>query len=312
MLTPASPLSERLRFALKLGALPKLLVPALLGTLVGALDVGRPDVGAMGVVLGYVVFDAPFILLLNDVGDEPVDRIRRAMFPEQGRKTIVDGLLTRRTLVLLGVSSGALALALAWAGGLWLHRPWLGPMGAVGLMLFVAYTFPPLRLNYRGGGELVEGGAVGGALIAFCAYAQAGRMPPLLLALLPTTVLLGLASAVASGLSDETSDRAGGKRTVAVVAGNPSARHAINALVAAAPLTLVLASWLPNSPLGVEPAVVAALVIAAFGLRMRRALAKAETLKFAHQSEAKRELARAILLGELVLGIGLIVDRMSP
>ena len=44
------------------------------------------------------------------------------------------------------------------------------------MFVFVAYTLPPLRLNYRGGGELLEMLGVGLALPLYNVYLQAGAM----------------------------------------------------------------------------------------------------------------------------------------
>ena len=208
-------LAERWWYALKPASWPKVFVPALLGQAVGAVYSGRPSAAALAFGLLWMVADVAFIVLLNDWGDRAVDALKRRMFPQAGSpKTIPDGILPAEALLAAGLGAGAVALLLAGGAGAALERPLLLPLAALSLGIFIAYTLPPLRLNYRGGGELLEMVGVGGVLPALHAYAQCGQWaPPLLVALAPGLLALALSSALASGLSDEESDRAGGKRT---------------------------------------------------------------------------------------------------
>jgi 1,4-dihydroxy-2-naphthoate octaprenyltransferase/chlorophyll synthase len=91
---------------------------------------------------------------------------------------------------------------------------------------------PPLRLNYRGGGELLEALGVGVLLPVINAHAQnPWPWSPGLVLLAPLTAFAA-ASALASGLSDEASDRLGGKTTFTTLLGNDAVRAAIERLVA--------------------------------------------------------------------------------
>ena len=65
----------------------------------------------------------------------------------------------------------------------------------------------------------------------FNAYAQSGRAAGPELWVLSGYATASLASAVASGLSDEVSDRAGGKRTLVTMLGNALARRLSERLV---------------------------------------------------------------------------------
>lgn len=212
-------------YAAKPGSWPKLLVPALLGQALGVAAGGR-SLLALGVGAAFVVCDLLFIVFLNDWADRDVDRIKRAMFPQGcSPKTIPDGILPAYQLLGAGLVAGFAALLVAAAGTVLLGRWLLVPFALACLAVFGAYSLPPLRLNYRGGGELLEMLGVGLALPAFNLYLQAGTLGGPLLAVLPGWVLLCFASGVASGLSDEESDRAGGKRTFASTFGNRVARR---------------------------------------------------------------------------------------
>lgn len=303
--------SARWWHALKPGSWPKVLVPTVFGQAVGAAVAGELSLPALVFGLMWAIADVAFIVLLNDWGDQDVDGIKRRMFPNDcSPKSIPDGILPARALLLAGIAAGCAALAIAAGATHLLDRPYLLLMAAAGQLVFIAYTLPPLSLNYRGGGELLEMVGVGGILPMLHAYAQSGIVASdWLCALLPGVLLLALASAIASGLSDETSDRIGGKRTVVTTFGNVAARRLIERLVVFAALAwagAALVDWAPPSWV-VMPSV---LVVLGFHVRLRRRSARATTDAFAAQAAYKGELHGAIwwsmgVLCALVLTAGL-------
>ncbi|MCY1020452.1 prenyltransferase [Pyxidicoccus sp. MSG2] len=300
-------LAERWWYALKPASWPKVFVPALFGQAVGAAHAGRLSVGALAFGVLWMVADVAFIVLLNDWGDRAVDALKRRMFPKAGSpKTIPDGILPAGALLAMGLGAGTVALLMAMVAGAALERPLLAPLAALALFVFIAYSLPPLRLNYRGGGEVLEMVGVGGVLPALHAYAQCGQWAPTwLVALAPGLLALSLSSALASGLSDEESDRAGGKRTWASVRGNASARRGSEVLLVLGALLWLAAPWMARvaSPLTVLPA---AGVVLAFAARVRRQSPGAVTNAFGAQSAYKLELHRAIWWGTLALS-GLVL-----
>ena len=303
---------ERWAFALKPPSWPKLLVPALLGQAIGVAATGTLD--PLGLVLGlaFTVADLAYVVLLNDWGDEAVDRIKRRMFPEScGPKTIPDGVLEARSVLYAGVGSGALALALAVLGQEFLGRPGLAVAGLLCLGVFAAYTLPPVKLNYRGGGELLEMIGVGVGLPWFNAYCQGGDPLPPGLAVLPAFCLMALASALASGLADEESDRIGGKRTFTTLLGNPTVRATVEQLVLAG--ALVWASmpiWAPGLLHPVLLAVPVAVVVHHVG-RLRRLSPGASIGMFAGQRAYKEQLHFTIWRGTAVLAILWLVHTLA-
>ena len=119
-------------------------------------------------------------------------------------------------------------------------------------------------------------------------------------------MLLSLSSAVASGLSDEESDREGGKTTFTTAFGNPAARRlaqgaAVSGLVAWAVLPALHR---------VGDAWIALPAVAVSAARLGRAMVAgkaAVTNAFAAQSEYKRQLHRAIWDGTAVIAAGTLV-----
>ena len=291
---PASRLG-RWVYALKLASWPKLLVPAVFGQVLGANRVGGLNLAAVGWGLAFTLLGLGFIVLLNDWGDRDVDVIKRNMFPDGGSpKTIPDRILDARVVGAAGLFFGGATLVGAAGAEVALQRPIAFEAGLACMLVFVAYTLPPVRLNYRGGGEILEMLGVGAALPLYNSYLQGGAIAPRVWPWLGGFMVLSLASAVASGLSDEESDRAGGKRTVASVYGNPAARRFTERCV-----LLGVGIWLAGSfwrpdwvPIwAVAPA--AAIVVWNF-VGMRKVGRVAVTNAFSAQSAYKRFLHRAI------------------
>lgn len=302
--------ARRWLYALKPASWPKLIVPALLGQALGYAQSGR--FSPAGLLFGalFTVFDLTFIVLLNDWGDREVDALKRRLFPEGcSPKTIPDGVLPAGQVLAGGLAAG-LALGLtALAAERSLDRPGFALAAALSLALFAGYTFRPLALNYRGGGELLEMAGVGIVLPWANAYLQGGAgVAPLYLAILPGHALLALAGALASGLSDEISDRLGGKSTMTTYFGNAAVRRSVEALVALGALAWAVAALVsPALPFwAVAPALV---TLALHGRGLRRASAAAVTSAFREQAAYKAHLHRASFRASLWLSGALALGR---
>ena len=287
--------ADRWLYALKPASWPKLIVPALFGQLLAASVVGRLNLGALAWGFGFTVLGLAFIVLLNDWGDRAVDAIKREMFPDQcSPKTIPDGILAPRAVAAIGLLCGLVAALVSLGAQVVLERSYAFAAGVACMGLFVAYTLPPIQLNYRGGGELLEMLGVGLALPLYNAYLQAGAIAPRVWPWLAGFSVLSLASGIASGLSDEQSDRAGGKRTFASMFGNAAARRVSEAcVVAGAGIWLVSAFWRPDwVPRWVATPAIA--IVAWNFVAMRRMSSRAVTNAFGAQGRYKHFLHRAI------------------
>jgi 1,4-dihydroxy-2-naphthoate octaprenyltransferase/chlorophyll synthase len=292
--------------ALKPASWPKLGVPMALGQVIGALDAGRLSPGALLVGLLFTLFDIVFVVLVNDWADRDVDTLKRTLFPHSGSpKTIPDGLLAAAPVLAFGVVAGVAAVATAVVGGRWLDLPWLAVGGVAGVGFFVAYSLPPLALNYRGGGEVLEAVGVGLLLPWIGAYAQSRHVLPSGLLWLAGFMALSFASAVASGLADEVSDRRGGKVTVTTRFGNAAARRIIESSVLVGVVLWALVPALLRSPHAALAAAFAIGVALFHARRMRRESGAAVTSAFGPQRVYKVHLHRAIWEGALALGAAL-------
>jgi 1,4-dihydroxy-2-naphthoate octaprenyltransferase len=290
----------RWQFALKPASWPKLLVPFVLGQGIGIDATGTLSLAGLSLALAFTLLDIVFVVTLNDWGDREVDAIKRRMFPHTSPKTIPDGVLPASSLLRAGIVAGLLALGVALAATLFCGRTYAIPGTFAALGLFVAYTLPPLRLNYRGGGELLEAIGVGLVLPWLSAYLQSGRVWMPALDVLPGFACLCVASAIASGLSDERSDRAGGKRTVVTMLGNAGARGLMIAAVVVGAITWLATAWLSDG----APTMI---LVSAAALALSRIAALVElgrtsvTDAFTAQHALKSTLHRAIWEPGLVI-----------
>lgn len=303
MSKPPRTLAARWLFAAKPASWPKLLVPTLLGQAIGLEHGG--SIAALVLGAAFTFFDLLFIVFLNDYGDREVDAIKRAMFPASSPKTIPDGVLPAHHLLAAGVLAGGAALGVAVAAEFVLGRQGLSALAALALLVFVAYSLPPVRLNYRGGGEWLEMLGVAVVLPCFHAYLQGGTIAARGLWLLPGYALMSLASAIASGLADERSDRRGGKRTFVTRFGNEAARRAVEALTFAGASAWALAGMLTDALpfwLGALPATVSFWSCGA----LLAASGAARTDRFAAIARYKTELHRAIWRGGTVAAMLLV------
>jgi 1,4-dihydroxy-2-naphthoate octaprenyltransferase/chlorophyll synthase len=315
MMSPAVswPWWKRWRYALKPASWPKLLIPTVLGQVIGS--VAGHGLDPLGVLfgLGFTLADGSFLVLLNDWGDQRVDALKRQMFPQGcSPKTIPDGILTARQVLFGGLAAGVMAACVAAWASLWYGRPELLAVGLGCLGLFVAYTLPPLKLNYRGGGELLEALGVGLALPYMQALIQGGPLWHPIYWALGGYGVLSLGSALASGLSDEQSDRAGGKRTFTTMLGNPLTRALVELCLLAAPVAWGLAAWFGRPWVPWWGALAASLAALFYSRKLWALSDQALTNRFEAQALYKQHLHAAIWNAGSVLALALLLASRLP
>ncbi|MDH5671433.1 MAG: prenyltransferase [Myxococcales bacterium] len=252
--------------ASRLAAQSYIAPPLLLGQL-WALFLGADFDGAIcGWLMLFGLFDQLFIVYSNDYADRGADALNRTptLF-SGGSRVLVEAVLTPRALgraaaatALLTFSTGAV---LAFGFG----RPLSLPLGVLALLLMWAYSFPPLSLSYRGGGELLQALGVGFCLPLFGFYNQAGTLEGLPWALLVALLPTHLACAAATSLPDADGDRAAGKHSASVVLGRDGARRAIWVLHA---LTIASMAVLPAEALAPSLALLGLPALATVGFAL--------------------------------------------
>jgi 1,4-dihydroxy-2-naphthoate octaprenyltransferase len=213
--------------AVKPGSLPKILVPVAVGWSLGFSVAGAFDPLLAALVFGLALCAQWAIVLLNDYADREADITHQAHFPEHiDPRVLVERLLRPGQVVTAGLFAVLGVLAVA-AVLVFYQRPYALYLGLAGLVVFAAYSFGPLRLNYRGGGELLEVLGVGLLLPVTGYYIASGILPTGHVHLLAPITLYALIGALASGLKHEPADRENGKRTCSVLFGAPATRKVI-------------------------------------------------------------------------------------
>lgn len=241
-------------------AVANVALPLALGQALAYAASGEFSWSRFGTIQLLGVLQQLFIVFANDVADVDADELHPRPSPVSGGSRV----LQEGKLTLAALRRGAwlvLGLALVVAGGLAIGAAlwWLPALVLVGAALLWAYSFPPLRLSYRGHGELLQGLGVGVVLPVIGFYAQAGEFAGLpWLGLLPC-FLLGWAGNVLTSLPDYLADKRADKRSYPVRRNQFEARrHALelSALaLALGPLVVPGLAWWAIAILIAIPAV---------------------------------------------------------
>ena len=225
----------------------------LLGLCAAARDGGLAWGWALATVLGIFFLEAAKnasgeLFDFDSGADQAVAPADRSPF-SGGKRVLVDGLLTReQTAIAAGVFYVlGCAVGLLVVGA---REPRVLLVGAAGVALAFFYHAPPLRLSYRGLGEVAVALAYG-PLIACGAYLvqRGGVASTVLLPSLPLGLLIAGFLWI-NEFPDRDGDLSAGKRTLVVRLGKGAAANAFFAIVVAA---FVLLAALPL--LGISPGV---------------------------------------------------------
>jgi 1,4-dihydroxy-2-naphthoate polyprenyltransferase len=209
--------------------------PLLLGQAM-AFQQGAPtDWAVLLLCQAYGLTNQLFIVFANDVADVETDKVNTTFtIFSGGSRVLVRGILPRNHLAIAAVICALLALlsglVLQVLSGTW--QPLLLIIAGLGLLW--AYSFPPFRLSYRGGGELLQMLGVGLVLPLIGYSAQSGGMPGFGWAFLVPVLLFSLTCAMSTSLPDEPSDRKSRKRSSAVLLGTRTSQWVILVINAAA------------------------------------------------------------------------------
>ncbi|MCX7623417.1 MAG: 1,4-dihydroxy-2-naphthoate polyprenyltransferase [Thermomicrobium sp.] len=226
--------------------------PATLAAAVGPVIVGTAaGVRETGTVRWLPFLAALVAAVLIQVGtnyaNDLFDYLKGADRPER----VGPARITARGLVSVGEMRRAVGVTFGAATLLGLYLVWVGgwPILAIGLASIAAgilYTAGPWPLGYVGLGDLFVFLFFGLAAVGGSAYLQTGSFSPLALAAAVPVGFLITAILVVNNLRDIPTDRAAGKRTLAVRIGARATRWQYAALVLAAyvvPPFVWLADW---------------------------------------------------------------------
>ena len=101
------------------------------------------------------LLDHLFVIFSNDFADREADSVRRTIL-SGGSGVIAEGRLTPHQ-VKRAARGAALSLMVYSCWLAVVGRGWTPVYGLAAILLMWLYSFPPVRLSYRGGGELLQG-----------------------------------------------------------------------------------------------------------------------------------------------------------
>jgi 1,4-dihydroxy-2-naphthoate polyprenyltransferase len=202
--------------------------PLLLGQAVYYSRTSRFDWMVFALLYLYGLFVQLFIVYANDRADIETDRLNTTytLF-SGGSRTLVNGLISWKENFVAIVCTVVLNILIGILLTSVYGRDLALPIIVVSLFLLWIYSYSPVRLSYRGGGELLQMLGVGVLLPVFGYYAQSGEAARFAWVLLAFILPGQLACAMATALPDEPSDRVTGKRTSAVLLGPEASKLVI-------------------------------------------------------------------------------------
>jgi 1,4-dihydroxy-2-naphthoate polyprenyltransferase len=177
-----------------------------------------------------------------------------------GKRVLVEGLLTREQTWLIAAACYALGVGIGLSIALW-RAPAVAAIGVMGVVLAYQYHTPPLKLSYRGLGELAVALCYG-PLIALGTYIVQVRelSPAVIFAALPLGFFIAGFLWV-NEFPDYAADKSAGKNTLVVRLGPKRAAWTYLGLVLAA-FALIgllpffgLTPWMLLGVIGSAPAV---------------------------------------------------------
>lgn len=243
--TPAENLSNAITpwiKAIRLQFYPMTFLAYTIGTFAFSGSAGEMDwpVFICGYLLIFLI--EVVVVFTNDYYDQETDRLNRAFSPfSGGSRVLVDGLITESSF------KKAIRIGILFTLLLTIALAWLSPTSFLTVFILVSvlyalalsYTVPPLKLSYRGWGELLVGFTHSFAVILCGFVFQGGAISnpdpwllgtPLFLAIIPAIIL--------AGIPDHDADKIASKGTLAVRLGKEKAAGLAILLVILSVITL--------------------------------------------------------------------------
>ena len=226
-----------------------LAIPLLVGEVMAWAVTGALDLRLVLLTHLAAVLDQLFIVFANDVADEDADRANDVPTPfSGGSRVLVEGKISTAALRRASWLAVLALMALAAFMALGMDRPLLFPLWVGGIALLWAYSYAPLRLSYRGYGELAQGLGLGVGLPLIGYYTVAGSFDGFVWEALAPLFLLGFAGNINTALPDAEPDAAADKRSWPVRFGVSRARkHTLQILGLATFMTPFLLPGAPQS-----------------------------------------------------------------
>lgn len=281
------------------------IVPVLLGIAVAARD-GFFDFGLAALTLIGAAAVHIGLNVANDVFDALSGADEANTTPTQfsgGSRVIQRGLLSLPRMIALSLGGYTIAIAI----GLYLvierGSTELLAIGAVGVLISVFYTAPPVRLVHRGLGELTTAVGFGPVMVlgAYVVQTQSLSFEAFLVSI-PVAILIALVLFV-NEIPDRQSDASVGKRTLPVRMSNEAVARLF--LVAALSAFAVVAAGAVSGVLPVPSLV--ALAALPLALQVHRGIKEHYDRPYELMATMGRNVQLHLMVGMLLFGGYLLV-----
>jgi len=226
------------------------IVPSLLGTAIAWYRTGKFYWQYFLLATLAVVFINAGTNLTNDYFDHQSrsDDINREATPFSGGSRVIQenlispGRIYRTSLIFFGLAA-LIGLYLTFARGLLVLV-----IGILGVLSGYFYTASPIRIGYRGWGELVVGLNCGPLVVAGAYYVQAQTLSLEALFISIPVGLLIAAVLYINEFPDHACDKVAGKNTLIVTMGRERARKGFYSLLLGTYLFIILGTILRIVP----------------------------------------------------------------
>lgn len=221
-----------------------IFVPLLAGQMFHVMIGGKLDWTIFTIVHLYGLFMQLYIVYANDYADIETDRINQTYtIFSGGSRVLCDGALSRSALGYGGILMAGLCLVMGILLALFFGRILSPALILMGILLLWMYSFGPVKLSYRGGGEILQMFGVGCVLPLVGFYAQSGSISRFPLETLAVILPTQLACAMATSIPDFSSDKQSDKRTSTVLLGQHNVRIVVILLNLAAIASFFAIYW---------------------------------------------------------------------
>lgn len=219
------------------------LVPTVVGTSLAYLQTGSVNfIRAILCLIGLISLNAS-VNLLNDYGDHKSrnDEYNLNYNPfSGGSRAIQNDELTPKEVL----TGGLIALVIGSALGLYINYISVGNvvliLGLIGGFSVFFYTIGPLKIGYRGVGEITVGLNLGILSVVGAFYIQTGFVSlPAILAGVPVALLI-MAVLYINEFPDYSADKKAEKKTLIVILGPEKARVGFYIIIVGTFLSIVI------------------------------------------------------------------------
>ncbi|MDZ4725715.1 MAG: prenyltransferase [Leptospira sp.] len=202
-----------------------IFIPLLLGQTISYVQNNEWNWTYFILIHAFGLFMQLYIIFANDYADFETDlKNKTATIFSGGSRVLVQGKIKKSTLLKAAKVMALLSFIVSIFLSFYHFNYLIVVLCLTGLLLLNQYSYPPLKLSYRGGGELLQMLGVGLVLPIFGYLGQFGEMKNFPIEIFAFLLPINLSCAIATSLPDEPSDNESHKRTIVVVYGSNCAK----------------------------------------------------------------------------------------